>query len=363
MSRRGITLLTAAGLALIFGVLAFVLPVPYVILVPGPPTDTLGAVPGGTTMVISVTGAQTYDGGGHLYLTTVGVFPGPCDRHPTLIRAMRAWFDSHQAVEPHQVICPPNQSSQSVKQENSNEMSQSQRDAMTAALLYLGYKPASLEVILASVSAAAPSSKVLQAGDVVVAVDGKPVHSPQDLRALVGATAIGGPITVTVRRGGKTMVLHTTVTSDQTTHRPLLGVELDQNATFDRVKVTIGIDPDEVGGPSAGLMFTLGIIDRLTPGGLTGGKTIAGTGTIDGFGQVGPIGGIQQKIAAITGFGPHDKDTPIVHASYFLAPASECADAKAAAPSSLTLVRVDTLATAVAALKAIKAGSTDFPHC
>jgi len=361
MSRRGITLLTAAALALILGVLAAVLPVPYVILVPGPPTDTLGAVPGGTAPVIKVDGARSYSTGGHLYLTTVGVQPGPCSEHPSLFEAMRAWFDSHDAVEPHQVICPPDQSSQSVATENANEMSQSQRDAMTAALLYLGYKPVSREVILASVSPSAPSAKVLQAGDVVVAVNGKPVRSPDELRALVSATGANAPITVSVKRGGKTLVLHTTTTSDPSTHRPLLGVQLDQNATFAKVDVTIGIDPNEVGGPSAGLMFTLGIIDKLTPGGLTGGKTIAGTGTIDGFGQVGPIGGIQQKIAAVTGHGP--SDMPPVNASYFLAPASECADAKAAAPSSLIVIRVDTLATAVAALKAIKAGRTDYPRC
>ncbi|MDQ1747233.1 MAG: Lon-like protease [Frankiaceae bacterium] len=361
MSRRGITLLTAAALALVLGVLAAVLPVPYVILVPGPPTDTLGAVPGGTAPVIKVDGAQSYDTGGHLYLTTVGVQPGPCDAHPSLWEAMRAWFDPHDAVEPHQVICPPDQSSQSVQAQNADEMSQSQRDAMTAALLYLGYKPVTREVILASVSPSAPSAKVLQARDVVVAVDGKPVHSPDELRALVSAATVGGPITVAVKRGGKTLVLHTTVTSDPTTHRPLLGVQLDQNATFAKVHVKIGIDPNDVGGPSAGLMFTLGIIDKLTPGGLTGGKTIAGTGTIDGFGQVGPIGGIQQKIAAITGYGP--AGMPPVHASYFLAPASECADAKAAAPSSLVVIRVDTLATAVAALKSIEAGRTDYPRC
>jgi PDZ domain-containing protein len=232
---------------------------------------------------------------------------------------------------------------------------------MTAALLYLGYKPVSREVILASVSPSAPSAKVLQAGDVVVAVNGKPVRSPDELRALVSATGANAPITVSVQRGGKTLVLHTTTTSDPSTHRPLLGVQLDQNATFTKVDVTIGIDPNEVGGPSAGLMFTLGIIDKLTPGGLTGGKTIAGTGTIDGFGQVGPIGGIQQKIAAVTGHGP--SGMPPVNASYFLAPASECADAKAAAPSSLIVIRVDTLSTAVAALKAIKAGRTDYPRC
>lgn len=361
MSRRGITLLVAAGLALVLGVLAAVLPVPYVILTPGPPTDTLGAVPGSSRDVISVTGAKTYDGGGHLYLTTVGVFPGSCNDHPDLLRAMGAWFDSHEAVEPHQIICPPDQTSQAVQAENADEMSQSQRDAMTAALLYLGYKPVSRDVILTSISPSAPAAKVLRAGDIVKAVDGKPVNSPDELRAVIASTPVGGAIRVTVDRHGSTTTLATTVTADPTTHQPRLGVQLDQNATFRGVDVTIGIDPNDVGGPSAGLMFTLGIIDKLTPGGLTGGKTIAGTGTIDGFGQVGPIGGIQQKIAAVSGFGP--SDAPIVNASYFLAPASECADAKAAAPKSLVVIRVDTLATAVAALKAIKAGRTDFPRC
>jgi PDZ domain-containing protein len=119
------------------------------------------------------------------------------------------------------------------------------------------------------------------------------------------------------------------------------------------VKVHIGIDPDVIGGPSAGTALALGIIDKLTPGGLTGGRTIAGTGTVDGFGTVGPIGGIQQKIAAAAKAG----------ASVFFAPASECSDAKAAAPKSLTLVKVQTLVGAVQALDTIKSGSTAFPHC
>src|SRR5947209_19752394 len=112
MSRRGITLLTAGVLVLVLAVLAFVLPVPYVILVPGPVTDTLGSV--GSTKVISVNGAKTYDDHGHLYLTTVGVIPGTCSSNPTLKIALRAWWNKHQAVQPKQAICPPGQSSQSV---------------------------------------------------------------------------------------------------------------------------------------------------------------------------------------------------------------------------------------------------------
>ena len=358
MSRRGITLLTAGAIAVILGVLAAILPVPYVVLVPGPPTDTLGNV--GSTPVISVTGMKTYGTGGHLYLTTVGVIPASCEHDPTLSQAIRAWFDSHQAVQPKQAICPPDQSSQQVQQQNANEMSQSQSDAQTAALLYLGVKPTALQLVVGDVTPGTPAATVLQAGDTIIAVDHTAVTGPEQLHNLIGAHRVGTTLTITIDRGGhKQDVEVKTVTASDGSGRPMIGITLDQHATFSTVHVRIGIDPNSVGGPSAGLMFTLGIIDKLTPGGITGGKTIAGTGTIDGFGTVGPIGGIQQKIAAATGHGP----APRVHASYFLAPASECSDARAAAPKGLVLVRVDTLRTAVAALKAIAAGSDNFPHC
>jgi PDZ domain-containing protein len=130
-------------------------------------------------------------------------------------------------------------------------------------------------------------------------------------------------------------------------------VPVSRRETFNGVAVSIGIDPNAIGGPSAGAALALGIIDKLTPGGITGGKTIAGTGTITPGGKVGPIGGIQQKVAAAVRAG----------ATVFFAPASECADAKAAAPRSLTLISVTTLRSAVLALEAIKSGSSAFPHC
>src|SRR3954447_18108566 len=106
MSRRGLTFVLAAVLTLVLGVLATLLPVPYVVLVPGPVTDTLGTVGGGKPLV-AVHGARTYDVAGHLYLTTVGVVPGDCDEHPTLLQALRAWLSQEKAVEPHLAICPP----------------------------------------------------------------------------------------------------------------------------------------------------------------------------------------------------------------------------------------------------------------
>jgi PDZ domain-containing protein len=356
MSRRGLTFVLAAVLLLVLGTLAVVLPVPYVVLVPGPVTDTLGTVGAGTGKkpVVSVHGAPTYAVDGHLYLTTVGVIPGDCDAHPTLLQTLRAWLSHDEAVQPQQVICPPNESADDVQQQNEQDMSQSQRDAITAALLELGHKPVSEQVLVSEVESDVPAAKVLQAGDVIVAVNGEQVEDADQLRELVAAHPIGTPLTVTIERDKKQRdVTVRTVDSNEADHRPILGITPDLQATFDKPRVEIGIDPAQVGGPSAGLAFSLGIVDRLTPGSLTGGRTVAGTGTIDGFGHVGPIGGIQQKI-----YGALDAG-----ATVFLAPAGDCADAKEVAPDSLTLVKVDTLHTALDALAAIRDGSNDFPHC
>jgi Lon-like protease len=346
MSRRGFTLALAGGLAVVLGILTSVLPVPYVVLVPGPVTDTLG--------VVSATGAKTYPTSGHLYLTTVGVVPGDCDAHPTLWQALRAWWHEDEAVQPHQAICPPGDSAQQVEQENEREMSQSQRDAVTAALLQLGFKPTTQHIIVADVTSGLPAEQVLAKGDVIDTIDGQPVTGVAKLHELINARPVGSTLNVGITRNGKQKTVPIkTVRSTDGSNRPLIGIEPDLSATFSGVKVKIGLDPAKVGGPSAGLAFTLGIIDKLTPGSLTGGRTVAGTGTINGFGIVGPIGGIQQKIAAAANAG----------ASVFLAPASECADAKAAAPKSLTVVKVDTLKTAVSALNAITSGSNAFPRC
>src|SRR3954452_15036049 len=352
MSRRGFTLALARGLAVVLGILTSVLPVPYVVLVPGPVTDTLGAI--GKTQLVSASGAKTYPTKGHLYLTTVGVVPGDCNAHPTLWQALRAWWHDDEAVQPHQAICPPGEPAADVQRENQREMTQSQRDAVTAALLELGYKPSSKHVIVGDVTSGLPAAKVLDSGDVIDTIDGKDVTGVAKLHELINARPVGSTLNVGItRRGHARTVPIKTVRATDGTNRPLIGIVPDLSATFRDVNVKIGLDPAEVGGPSAGLAFTLGIIDKLTPGSLTGGRTVAGTGTIDAFGVVGPIGGIQQKVAGAVRAG----------ATVFLAPATECEDAASVAPKSLTLVKVDKLETAVKALQSIAAGRDDFPHC
>jgi Lon-like protease len=359
MTRRAATLGAAVIVLLVLLGAARVVKVPYVILQPGPVTDTLGNVPGVDTAndkpggpVIEISGAKTQPTDGHLYLTTVEEVPGDCGADPTLWEALRAWFDKTQTVEPKQVECPPGQSTGQVAQQDAQEMSQSQSDAVTAALLELGYHPTSEHITVSSVEPGVPAAAVLQPGDVILAVNGHAVTTVTQLHEAVQKSPPGSTITLTIQRDGKTRTV-TTRTVKGPGGVSMVGFAPDRIATFGNVKVHIGIDPDVIGGPSAGTALALGIIDKLTPGGLTGGMTIAGTGTVDGFGDVGPIGGIQQKVAAAVRAG----------AKVFFAPASECPDAKAAAPKSLTLVKVTTLHGAVEALKTIKAGGTSFPHC
>jgi PDZ domain-containing protein len=359
MTRRATTLVVAVAVLVGLFVAARFITVPYVILLPGPVTDTLGNVPAGDTTnhqaggpVISITGAKTQPASGHLYLTTVEETPGSCSVHPHLIDVIRAWFDKTQTVEPYQIACPPGQTDQQVQQQAQSQMTESQVHAVVAAFRELGYKSTGDRVVVESVEASVPAAKVLRHGDVILAVNGKPVRQATALSSATRATPAGSPITLTILRDGTRSTVHTT-TVKGTGGTPRIGISVSNVPTYNHIVATIGIDPNVIGGPSAGTALALGIVDKLTPGGLTGGRTIAGTGTVSEAGKVGPIGGIGQKVAAAVK----------AHASVFFAPASECGDAKAAAPSSLTLVAVKTLHDAVTSLKAIKSGSTAFPHC
>src|SRR3954452_2995528 len=238
MSRRGFTLALARGLAVVLGILTSVLPVPYVVLVPGPVTDTLGAI--GKTQLVSASGAKTYPTKGHLYLTTVGVVPGDCNAHPTLWQALRAWWHEDEAVQPHQAVCPPGDSAQEVQEENEREMTQSQRDAVTAALLELGYKPTTQHIIVSDLTSGLPAEKVLAKGDVIDTIDGEAVTDVAKLHALINARPVGSTLRLGITRvGRKKTVQIKTVPAGDGSRRPLIGIEPDLSATFHGVNVKI----------------------------------------------------------------------------------------------------------------------------
>jgi len=192
-----------------------------------------------------------------------------------------------------------------------------------------------------------PAAGVLKAGDQVIAIDGKRVTSANSLTSLITAHPAGSTLTVAIIRNGKAMTVR--VGTKLSGGRAVMGVVIEEQYKFPfTVKISVG----NIGGPSAGMMFALGIIDKLTPLDLTGGKFIAGTGEITAAGQVEAIGGIQQKMVGARNAG----------ATYFLTPASNCSDTKGAVPAGLHLIKVSTLSQAVNDLEAIKAGRA-VPSC
>jgi PDZ domain-containing protein len=331
-----VALLVAAGA---------VLPVPYVLLGPGPMTDTLGSIDGED--LIRIEGRETFESEGQLELTTVSVSGGP-GSDVELLSALQGWWDPDVAVVPVRELYPPGQTAEEVDELNTRQMDLSQTTATAAALRALDI-PVEGTVVVAAVQDDAPATGQLEVGDVVTAVDGEPVDTAEQLRAAVVDREARDPVEITFLRDGEEMT-ETITTAAAEDGRPVVGVLPGESFDF---PFEVEIALDDVGGPSAGLMFALGIVDKLTPEDITGGAFVAGTGTIDGQGNIGPIGGIQQKIAAAADAG----------ADIFLAPAANCAAAAAVVPEDVRLVRVESLASAREALEALRSGEGEVPSC
>jgi len=344
MFRRSLTL-TIAGIATVIAIaVAVLVPVPYVILMPGPTLNTLGKTASGIPL-ITVTGHPTYPTNGHLNMVTISYQGGPGVRL-NIFQALRGWMSSSDAVVPSAELFPPGQSAQQTQAQDTLQMTSSQQTATAAALTAL-HIPFQTQVAVALTVRGYPASKVLKPGDVIKAVDGKPVTSQSSLSSLITARPPGSVLQLTVVRAGSTVSLQ--VVSKKSGGEPVIGVQVVERYKFPfTVKFTVG----DIGGPSAGMMFALGIVDMLTPTNLTGGKFIAGTGEITAAGQVQPIGGIQQKMVAARNAG----------ATVFLTPVGNCADTAHAVPAGLRVVRVSTLNQAISDLEAIKAGKS-VPSC
>jgi PDZ domain-containing protein len=346
--RRTLTLATALAVVVGLVIAGFTLPVPYVTLVPGPVYNTLGAAPSSDKPLIKVTGRKSYRPSGHLDLVTVAVTDP--DNSPTLFGAIAAWLDPHKAIVPEQVLYPPNENPHQVSAEQAQEMDTSQNHAVVAALHHLDI-PVHTVVAVGHISPHTPAAKVLKQGDAILAVDGKHVASAAALRKAIGSRKPGQAVHLTIRRGGHRRILTVhTVSASATSKRAIVGFipTMRPEAPF---RIRFGLRG--VGGPSAGLMYTLGIIDKLTPGDLTHGKFVAGTGTISTSGKVGRIGGIQQKVVAAHRNG----------ATIFITPAPNCAAAKSSAPHGLRLVKVRTLGDALSALHNLGRKGGSVPSC
>ncbi|WP_333771028.1 YlbL family protein [Streptomyces sp. IBSBF 2435] len=358
MPSRTATLLASTLTLIALLSVALLVPSPYSEMSPGPTVNTLGTYGGDT--VIQIAGRKTYPADGHLNMTTVRVTGA--DYHMNLIESVFGWLRHDDKVVEHDTLYPKGQTAQQADQQNAEEFTQSQDSAKVAALKELKI-PVPARVIVGAVISGGASQGLLHAGDVIKAVDGTPVTQPDDVAKLVTKHKPGQKVVFTVvgaaEAKGKSadglpsrQVTITTRKSDDTgANRAVVGIQAGVEHLF---PFSIDIKLADVGGPSAGMMFALGIVDKLTPGDMTGGRFVAGTGTIDDTGNVGPIGGISLKT-----IGARDKG-----AQYFLTPADNCGEAAKDVPHGLTLVKVKTLDDAMAALKDIKSGDTAaLPSC
>ncbi|MET1066118.1 MAG: S16 family serine protease [Arthrobacter sp.] len=344
--RRSSAMLVSGLLAVALGVTAVSLPVPYVVESPGPTFNTLGNDNG--KPVISVSGHETFPAKGNLDLTTVYVDGGP-NGPVTVVEAFSAWLDGAKAVYPEELVYPTGVTKEQSQQESAVAMATSQENAVASALKELGI-PFEQKMQVAGLPEGSASAGKLQENDVLVSVDGKPAAALSVVQAELAA-GNGAPAEVVVERNGTNVT--TSITPSKTpAGRFILGIMLQYKFKF---PFDVKISLEKVGGPSAGMMFALGIVDTVTPGDLTGGRHVAGTGTITPDGAVGPIGGIGQKMHGARSQG----------ATLFLAPAANCDEVVGHIPDGLQVVRVENLAEARKAveLAATGADTSGLPTC
>lgn len=341
LSPRGTLLAVSAFTAVLIAALLSVVHVPYVALSPGPVTDVIAGATKDTKGLISISGRETYPTTGQLDLTTVSLRGGP-GLEMTLGELLADWVDPAVNVVPRALYFPPTQTQQEADAASAAEMTGSQTNAKVAALTELGIEvPATTTTQVDSVASDAPAGAVLRAGDVITTLDGTAIADFPALQSAIRALPGDAEVSIGLTRSGKPLTVATrTVSANGTT---LLGITpyVDYRFPF-----TIDIAIDDVGGPSAGTMFALGIVDELTPGAMTGGQHIAGTGAIDADGTVEQIGGLRQKVLGAQADG----------ATWFLAPRAECAQVAGATPDGITVVPISTLHEARTAVEAIGAG-------
>ena len=349
MTQRTLAGLLAVPLLAALWLLALREPLPYVTYAPGMTVDVLGTSEEGSSEqpILEVEGAETYRDDGELRLTTVLATQPQSDVN--LFELLAAWVDPDAAVYPYDAIYGPDDTNRSEDVEGEVQMASSQDAAVAAALTELG-RDFEETAVVSRVIPDSPADGVLEVGDQLLAVNGTEISSPTEAGEAVDGTPEGEPVRLRVLRDGREQTY--SLTREEIEGHLRVGIEMRPSFDFP-VDVRFRVDP-AIGGPSAGLMFSLAVYDVLTPGSLSDGEIVAGTGTIQPDGAVGPIGGIDQKIA-----GAREDD-----AELFLVPAGNCEDAVESPDGDMELVRVATMDQAVAALEAwAQDRDADLPRC
>jgi PDZ domain-containing protein len=304
--------------------LSGIIQLPYYSVGPGPASEV--------TPLISVTGHTVYPSSGKLVMTTVRFYK------VTALSAIGAWLDPNKTVVSEDVLYPPGQTQQQEQTRSISQMDQSKIDAAYVALHTLAGYPnvhGTGALVESTVSGCAADGKLFS-GDVVNQINGTPISSQAQAGKVLDQQKVGEPLDFRVTAAGQTEHVTLSRAICGGSKGPLVGVRLIDPFPF-RVEISSGA----IGGPSAGLMWSLGLYDELTPGDLTGGATIAGTGTIDLGGNVGPIGGITDKVVAAEGVG----------ATVFLVPQANMKELAGVDTKGMRLIPVATFGDALTALK------------
>lgn len=339
--RRGWLFTLAGVLAVVPAFIAAFVRMPYFLLSPGEAR--------GVAQLITVDDPQVtvYDPEGAILFTTVSL-----TGDVNVYEALRGWLDDEIEVVPEERITG-GQPREEVRQINIQAMDDSKLTATKVALERLGYRVGldGKGALVTKVQPGSPAEGAFEIGDVILAIDGEAVTLHDQAVAKVRQHKAGDTITLHIRRGGaEEDVAVTAGDAGDEAHSALIGVVL---ATFEatyKFPVSVAIDTGNVGGPSAGLAFTLALIDELSPGELTGGGLVAVTGTINGEGDVGLVGGVAQKTVTARRAG----------AVAFLVPPAEAELAEAFA-GKMRIVPVATLDEALAALEDLGGSGIALP--
>lgn len=321
-------LLLGAGLALA----SWNLRLPYYAYSSGPVGDALHSV--------QVSDVATYDPKGELMMLTVS------SQEVNPFEALVAGFDPDVDLVPREAVRPLDESVEDFVARNRANMDLSRETAITLALTRLGFQVVirSDGVLVAELVEGAPAASILQVDDVITAVEGETVELADQIGPIVADLQVGDVIALRVNRGPEVLDLEVTLTGREDDPAvPMIGISaIALNPRFE-YPFPINIDAGLVGGPSAGLMYTLAVMELLAPEDLTHGLVVAGTGTIDSAGNVGAIGGVRQKVVAAEAAG----------AEVMLVPTSNLEEALTARRQELELIPVATLDEALAALAAL----------
>ena len=319
---------------MVFAVLLAWVRVPFVSLGPGPTFNTLGEVDG--KQVVAIDGTPTKPTEGNLNMTTVSQRDGL-----TLGQALALWLSGREQLLPRDLVYPPDKSREDIEKSQNDDFQNSEDNAAYAALGYLKFAPA---VTVEKVNDPGPALGKLQRGDAIDAVNGTKVADLEAFTALIKTTKPGEEIVVDFRRkNAPPGSARITLGRNDDREQGFLGIAV-RDAPW--APFTINFNLANVGGPSAGMIFSLAVVDKLTTGDLNGSKFIAGTGSISGDGEVGPVGGVMHKILAAQEAG----------ATVFLVPKENCDEARTVRGDSMELIRVETLTGAVDALRELTSG-------